>query len=247
MSKPKRESEPEPSEEPEPEQITRERVAGLLADRRRNLPRDRHIEDHTHIDSNGEKIHHVEWEKQNGEVETIDANLTMLLGAAPSTSSNLEVLRIEAQQAAEANDADFQTWYEAAFGSHFRARVVVFLNWLQAQTYTFESAWNSPFVTRVKDVISIPVLAEGGIRSRAQMDHLLGTRMCDLVGMSRPFYAEPRIAARMLTQSDENIHTACENCNNCTVPQVTRARGICRTPSVLQKKGQLKKKGAYER
>lgn len=113
--------------------------------------------------------------------------------------------------------------------------------------YTFEPAWNSPFVTRVKDVVSIPVLAEGGVRSRAQMDHLLGTRMCDLVGMGRPFYAEPRIAARMLTQSDENIHTACETCNNCTVPQVTGARGICRTPSVLQKKGQLEKKGAYER
>lgn len=72
------------------------------------------------------------------------------------------------------NGADFQARYEAAFGSRFRARVVAFLNWLQAQTYTFEPAWNSPFVTRVKDVVSIPVLAEGGIRSRAQMDHLLG-------------------------------------------------------------------------
>ena len=145
------------------------------------------------------------------------------------------------------NDARFQNGYEAAFGSRFRARAVAFLNWLQAQTYSFEPAWNSPVISRVKDVVSIPVLAEGGIRSRAQMDHLLGTQTCDLVGMGRPFYAEPRIAARMLAQSDEDIHTACKNCNNCTVPQVTGARGVCRTPSVLQKKGQLETEGAYER
>ena len=63
------------------------------------------------------------------------------------------------------NGADFQAWYEAAFGSRFRVRVVASLNWLQAQTYTFEPAWNSPFVIRVKGVVSILVLAEGGIRS----------------------------------------------------------------------------------
>ncbi len=114
------------------------------------------------------------------------------------------------------------------------------------------------------------MLAEGGIRERGQMDRLLGAASesddgaarnaepaCDMVGMARPFYAEPRLGARLLeSQSSPSGATdrelapetrvLCENCNNCTVPQVTGAPGICRTPSVLEKRGELEREGAYD-
>lgn len=91
-----------------PTTTTKRRVAPLLARRRQNLPRDAHIAEDkvTHTDENGDKIHRVKIEKDSGEVETTDTNLTKLLGAAPSTSSNMELLEIEAKQAAEATDEE---------------------------------------------------------------------------------------------------------------------------------------------
>lgn len=63
--------------------------------------------------------------------------------------------------------------------------------------------------------------------------------------MGRPFYAEPRLAARLL--GDDTAEVACENCNNCTVPQATGADGVCRTPSVLAARGEHERAGAYDR
>ena len=102
---------------PEPRNDDREEYKGatkryttpLLVERRQNLPRDDHISEYTHTDENGDKIHRVEFEDDSGNTETIDANLSKLLAAAASTTSNVEVLRIEAQQAAEASDDELET------------------------------------------------------------------------------------------------------------------------------------------
>ena len=142
-------------------------------------------------------------------------------------------------------DERFREGYEEAFGSKPRAAVVALLNWLQSLKYDFDPAWNRPFTRRVAERVSIPVLAEGGIRNRPQIDRLLADGSCDAVGMGRPFYAEPRLPARIL--EGEKVAVACENCNNCTVPQAAGARGVCRTPSVLERSGKLRKAGAYER
>ena len=155
--------------------------------------------------------------------------------------------------------------YDAAFGGPWRTRMVAAANRVQALQYTLEGPWNEDFCRRVREQVSIPVLAEGGIRERAEMDRLLGgetgdandvsTRRpaCDMVGMARPFYAEPRVGARLLedaggehTESRAGERVLCESCNNCTVPQVTGAPGICRTPSVLRERGDLERAGAYE-
>ncbi|MXV61561.1 NADH:flavin oxidoreductase [Natronorubrum sp. JWXQ-INN-674] len=152
--------------------------------------------------------------------------------------------------------------YDAAFGGATRRRLVALGNWLESLQYDFEPAWNEAFCRRVREQVSIPVLNEGGIRNRAQMDRLLGDSSdgrgataaepaCDMVGMARPFYAEPRVGARLLetdtTAGDDAPRVLCESCNNCTVPQVTGAPGICRTPAVLRKRGELEREGAYER
>jgi len=142
------------------------------------------------------------------------------------------------------DDDRFSAGYAAAFGSRLRARVVAALNRLQSLQYDFEPAWNADFCRRVRERVDVPVLAEGGIRGREEMDRLLGDA-CDAVGVGRPFYAEPRLGARLL-DGDEG-RAVCESCNNCAVPQATGAPGVCRTPSVLEARGRLDRAGAYDR
>ncbi|SFC25138.1 2,4-dienoyl-CoA reductase [Halobiforma haloterrestris] len=159
-------------------------------------------------------------------------------------------------------DEGFREGYDEAFGGSTRRRLVAAGNWLESLGYDFEPAWNEEFCRRVREEVSIPVLAEGGIRDRGQIDRLLGDRAdarpaCDAVGMARPFYAEPRLGARLLAAgtgeerageraADGEPSVLCESCNNCTVPQVTGAPGICRTPDVLRKRGELDREGVYD-
>ncbi|MEF8829492.1 MAG: NADH:flavin oxidoreductase, partial [Haloarcula sp.] len=74
---------------------------------------------------------------------------------------------------------------------------------------------------------------------------------CELTGMGRPFYAEPRLGARLLGSEREGDggtrRALCESCNNCTVPQVTGEPGRCRTPEVVRERGRLEREGVYEK
>ncbi len=142
------------------------------------------------------------------------------------------------------NDRRFVEGYDEVFGGRWRRRLVAFGNRLQARQFRFTPAWNAAFCNRVRQVVDIPVLAEGGIRTRDHIDRLLGRGHCDMVGLGRPFYAEPKLPARLLAADDAAV--VCENCNNCTVPQVTGAKGVCRTPAVLERKSELAARGAYE-
>jgi 2,4-dienoyl-CoA reductase-like NADH-dependent reductase (Old Yellow Enzyme family) len=134
--------------------------------------------------------------------------------------------------------------YDDAFGSRLRSRLVALGNRVESLVYDFEPAWNAGLCGAVRDAVDVPVLAEGGIRSREQIDRLLGDD-CDMVGMARPFYAEPRLPARLLG-GDGDVRVVCESCNNCAIPQVAGARGVCRTPDVLGAAGELRREGAYE-
>ena len=169
-----------------------------------------------------------------------------------STFWDLSLVRGEHPEQAW-GDERFQADYAAVFGGRARARLVALANRLQAQFYDFESAWNADLCRRAREATSLPVLCEGGIRGRAEMDSLVGSA-CELVGVGRPFYAEPRLPARLLdvdtnaaSEPAEDPHAVCENCNNCAVPQVAGARGVCRTPRVMREAGELRRAGAYER
>jgi len=157
--------------------------------------------------------------------------------------------------------SDLQNDYAAVFGGRWRAKAVALANRLHARRLGFEPGWNAEFCDRVRERVDVPVLCEGGIRERSQIDRLLGRDdgedrdrdrnrnenrdgVCDMVGMARPFYAEPRLPARLLGTEDAAV--VCESCNNCTVPQAAGEPGVCRTPSVLQRRGQLDAAGAYE-
>ena len=145
--------------------------------------------------------------------------------------------------------SDLQDDYAAAFGGRWRARAVATLNRLQARRFDCEPGWNAEFCRRVRERVDVPVLLEGGLRTRADCDRYLGangeseTPVAEMVGMARPFYAEPRLGARVLAGED----ALCDSCNNCTVPQVTGEPGRCRTPSVVRERGRLERNGAYER
>jgi 2,4-dienoyl-CoA reductase-like NADH-dependent reductase (Old Yellow Enzyme family) len=140
-------------------------------------------------------------------------------------------------------DERFADGYAEAFGSPLRARLVALGSRLESLVYGFEPAWNAGLCRAVRHAVDVPVLCEGGIRGRERIDRLL-ERSCDAVGLGRPFYAEPRLPARLLGSTDATA--VCDSCNNCAVPQATGADGVCRTPEVLERAGRLRRDGAYE-
>jgi 2,4-dienoyl-CoA reductase-like NADH-dependent reductase (Old Yellow Enzyme family) len=165
-----------------------------------------------------------------------------LVPVRTSTFWDMSIVRGKYPERAWAHER-FQSGYADAFGSRRRARAVAFLNRLQARRFPTEPGWNADLCRRVRKAVDIPVLLEGGLRERPHIDRLLGAA-CDLAGMARPFYAEPRLPTRLL--DEDGAAAICESCNNCTVPQVTGAEGVCRTPAVLERRGELEQQGAYE-
>lgn len=140
-------------------------------------------------------------------------------------------------------DPRYQKGYDEAFGGATRKRMVRDANRLAAAALPFKPAWNEGFCRAVKKAgVGVPVMCEGGLRSRSEMERVLDGA-ADFVGMGRPYYAEPRLAFRMLHEAD--AHALCANNNNCTIPQVTGAPGVCRTPEVMKRRGELQKQGVY--
>lgn len=84
---------------------TKRRIAPLLARRRQNLDRDGHIERERvayERDGDGHKIGQVIRPKKGGEgTTTVDIDLTALEGAAPSTTSSMRIIELEAEIAAD--------------------------------------------------------------------------------------------------------------------------------------------------
>jgi 2,4-dienoyl-CoA reductase-like NADH-dependent reductase (Old Yellow Enzyme family) len=108
----------------------------------------------------------------------------------------------------------------------------------------FVPVWNRSRFEAVKQVVSIPVLAVGGIRTRAEVDAILEPGHADLVGIGRPFYAEPD-AARRLLEADvgagggeghghEHDPGPCESSNLCVPAQMLGMKGACYNPAVVK-------------
>ena len=70
----------------------------------------------------------------------------------------------------------------------------------------FKPVWNRRQFTTVKERVSIPVFAVGGIRTAADVNEILDGGQADMVGIGRPFYAEPDLAARILGGSTADGH-----------------------------------------
>ena len=75
---------------------------------------------------------------------------------------------------------------------------------------------------------AVPVLAVGGIRTRDEAEGIVAGGSADLVGLGRPFYAEPDLPRRILAPGD--AHVACRNANRCVSAQMLGMKGVCYTP-----------------
>jgi 2,4-dienoyl-CoA reductase-like NADH-dependent reductase (Old Yellow Enzyme family) len=99
-------------------------------------------------------------------------------------------------------------------------------------TAPYKPVWNRSRFVATKAVVSIPVLAVGGIRDAAQVDEVLDGGQADLVGIGRPFYAEPDLPRRILGGSaDEGL---CQYSNLCVPAQMLGMKGQCYNPAVVQ-------------
>jgi 2,4-dienoyl-CoA reductase-like NADH-dependent reductase (Old Yellow Enzyme family) len=102
--------------------------------------------------------------------------------------------------------------------------------WIGARRSPFAPVWNRDLFAAVKQQARIPVLAVGGIRTAADAHDILDSDDADLVGIGRPFYAEPDLAARIL--GDGPGPGRCRNSNRCVAAQMLGMKGVCYNPEV---------------
>jgi 2,4-dienoyl-CoA reductase-like NADH-dependent reductase (Old Yellow Enzyme family) len=97
-------------------------------------------------------------------------------------------------------------------------------------TAPFRPVWNRSRFQTVKRLVSIPVLAVGGIRTAAEVNDIVDSGEADLVGIGRPFYAEADLAARIL--GGGVAPARCRNSNLCVPAQMLGMKGVCYNPEV---------------
>jgi 2,4-dienoyl-CoA reductase-like NADH-dependent reductase (Old Yellow Enzyme family) len=98
----------------------------------------------------------------------------------------------------------------------------------------FKPVWNRSRFVAVKQRVGIPVLAVGGIRTRDEVETILDDGQADLVGIGRPFYAEPDVAARMLGEQQQHSTVLCRSSNQCVPAQMLGMKGVCYNPEVVR-------------
>jgi 2,4-dienoyl-CoA reductase-like NADH-dependent reductase (Old Yellow Enzyme family) len=105
--------------------------------------------------------------------------------------------------------------------------------WWGGHRAPFAPVWNRQLFAAVKRRATIPVFAVGGIRTGTEVREILAAGDADLVGIGRPFYAEPDLAARVLAR-DEGPGR-CRSSNRCVAAQMLGMRGVCYNPEVTKR------------
>lgn len=77
----------------------------LLAQRRKALPDDLDVK-HDKVTQSGDKIREVGFRGPNNTTRTVDVNVSQLYATAPSTTGNMDILRIEAELVDDGKDLD---------------------------------------------------------------------------------------------------------------------------------------------
>ena len=126
---------------------------------------------------------------------------------------------------------------EALGGSRLKMAILRWGYKRAAKAYPFEPVWNRSFFTAARKAVSIPVFAVGGIRTRAECDAILESGEADMVGIGRPFYAEPQLAARILRGPD--AEALCESSNRCVPAQQLGMKARCYNARVAVKRKEL--------
>ena len=126
------------------------------------------------------------------------------------------------------------TRLRAAAPSRVRRAIIVGGARFGARRARFEPVWNRALFTAVSARAGIPVFAVGGIRTAAECNEILDSGAAAMVGIGRPFYAEPDLAARVLAADDSP--RLCVNSNRCVPAQMLGMKGICYNPDVRQRR-----------
>ncbi len=125
-----------------------------------------------------------------------------------------------------------RTRFEKASPSRFRRAVVTAGSWWGGRTAPFEPCWNRALWTEASRRVDIPVFAVGGIRSAEDVHAVLEGGEADMVGIGRPFYAEPDLPRRIL--GGEAGDGFCVNSNRCVPAQMLGMKGACYNPDVVK-------------
>ena len=128
---------------------------------------------------------------------------------------------------------------EALGGSRLKLAILRWGYRRAAKAYPFEPVWNRPYFTAAKRAVRIPVFAVGGIRTLDECEEILAGGEADMVGMGRPFYAEPELAARLLGGNRDPV--LCESSNRCLPAQQLGMKAACYNPNVARKRAELRK------
>ena len=123
-----------------------------------------------------------------------------------------------------------KTRFRAAAPSRFRRAVLTAGYVVGGTRNPFRPVWNRHLFAEVKRQVGIPVFAVGGIRTAAEVNEILDTGQADMVGMGRPFYAEPDLPVRILAGSA--APALCRSSNHCVPPQMLGMKGVCYNPEV---------------
>jgi 2,4-dienoyl-CoA reductase-like NADH-dependent reductase (Old Yellow Enzyme family) len=97
----------------------------------------------------------------------------------------------------------------------------------------FRPVWNRALFAAVKRAVGIPVFAVGGVRTAVEVRDILDAGDADMVGIGRPFYAEPDLAARVLT--GDAAARVCRNSNRCVPAQMLGMKGVCYNPDTRKR------------
>lgn len=106
--------------------------------------------------------------------------------------------------------------------------------WWGGRTAPFRPVWNRALFAEARRRVSIPVFAVGGIRTAEEVDGILRAGEADMVGIGRPFYAEPDLPRRIL--GHDPGPGLCQNSNRCVPAQTLGMRGACYNPAVAKRR-----------
>jgi 2,4-dienoyl-CoA reductase-like NADH-dependent reductase (Old Yellow Enzyme family) len=126
---------------------------------------------------------------------------------------------------------------EALGGSRVKMAVLRWGYRSGARNYPYKPVWNRRYFSAAKRAVSIPVFAVGGIRWLDEIEDILERDDADMIGIGRPFYAEPDLPRRLL--AGDRTETLCESSNRCVPPQQLGLKARCYNPNVARKRAAL--------
>ncbi len=129
---------------------------------------------------------------------------------------------------------------QALGGSRLKMAVLRWGYRRAARDYPFEPVWNRPYFSAAKKAVSILVFAVGGIRSAEECNSIIADGEADLVGIGRPFYAEPDLAAHILAGDK----AYCESSNRCVPAQQLGMKARCYNPNVARRLAERRRQEA---